>query len=125
LAIELRKLGLLVDREHPVVVMYKGAEVGHHRLDFLVERRIVIEIKSTEKINDIARRQLRNYLTVLNFELGLLLHFGPRAESYRILRKRKTEPLRGNSAHLTNSDEGLGLPQIGLQSTSPRDVSQP
>jgi GxxExxY protein len=125
LAIELKKLGLLVEREHPVVVMYKGVEVGHHRLDFLVERRIVIEIKSTEKINDIAKRQLRNYLSVLDFELGLLLHFGPRAESHRVLRKRKAEPLRSNSAHLTNSDEGLCSAQIRLQGPSPGHVPQP
>jgi GxxExxY protein len=107
LEIELRKRGLLVERERPAVVMYKGVEVGHHRLDMLVEGRIVIEIKSTEKINDIAKRQLQNCLTVLNFELGLLLHFGPTAQSYRVLRKGRVVSSRRDSAPSTNSDAGL------------------
>lgn len=107
LEIELKRRGLFVEREHPVVVMYKGIEIGHHRLDMLVERRIVVEIKATEKVNDIAKRQLRNYLTGLNFELGLLLHFGPTAQSDRVLRKGKAESSKRDSAHSNNSDAGL------------------
>jgi GxxExxY protein len=84
LEIALKRRGLLVEREYPVTVLFHGEAVGQHRCDMLVERRIVIEIKSTERLSDVPKRQLRNYLKALNLKLGLLLHFGPRAEYHRV-----------------------------------------
>src|SRR5262245_33806497 len=81
----LRRRGLAVEREHEVIVMFQGARLGIHRLDMVVERRVVIELKSTERVPEGARRQLRNYLAATGIELGLLLHFGPAAKYYRIL----------------------------------------
>jgi GxxExxY protein len=96
--IALNRRGLLVQRELPIMIKYKGLDVGQHRLDMLIERRIILEIKSTEKLSEIAKRQLRNYLTATNLELGLLLHFGPKAESHRILAKQKAESRSADSA---------------------------
>lgn len=84
LEIALKARGLAVEREYPLTVMFQGEVVGQHRCDMLVERRIVIEIKSTERLSDVPKRQLRNYLKALNLKLGLLLHFGPRAEYHRV-----------------------------------------
>ncbi|HEU4997110.1 MAG TPA: GxxExxY protein [Gemmatimonadaceae bacterium] len=81
--VALGRRGLLVQREVPVV--FDGVEVGRHRLDMLVERRIVLEIKSTERLSDVPKRQLRNYLAATNLELGIILHFGPKAEYHRVL----------------------------------------
>jgi GxxExxY protein len=72
-------------------VFFHDVEVGQHRIDMLVEGRIIIEIKSTERLSDIPKRQLRNYLSAKNLELGILLHFGPRAQYYRVLRNRAAE----------------------------------
>jgi GxxExxY protein len=85
LEVALGEKGLLVQREVPITVVFHGVEVGQHRLDMLVERRIVLEIKSTERLNEIPKRQLRNYLKALHLELGMVLHFGPKAEYHRVL----------------------------------------
>ena len=89
LEVALRLKGLKVEREVPITVVFEGVEVGQHRMDMIVEDKIIIENKSTEKLTEIPRRQLRNYLTATNRELGLLLHFGPQANYYRGLRKKK------------------------------------
>lgn len=78
--------GLKVEREYPLPVYSEGEQIGFHRLDMLVEGRVVIEIKSTETLAFHAKRQLRNYLSVTGLQLGLLLHFAPRsADYYRVL----------------------------------------
>jgi GxxExxY protein len=89
--VALRLKGLKVEREVPVTIFFEGVEVGHHRMDMIVENKIIIENKSTEKLTDIPKRQLRNYLSATNLELGLVLHFGPQANYYRVIRKKKAE----------------------------------
>lgn len=91
LEVALRLRGLRVEREVPVTVVFEGVEVGRHRLDMIVEDQVIIEIKSSEKLSDVPKRQLRNYLSATNKELGILLHFGPQANYYRILRRRKAD----------------------------------
>lgn len=83
--IALRKRGLLVEREYPIEICFQEQPVGFHRLDMFVERRVAVEIKSSELLPPVAKRQLRNYVTALNLELGILLHFGPKAEYHRVL----------------------------------------
>jgi GxxExxY protein len=85
LEIALRQLGLVVEREYPIAVTFRAQQVGFHRVDMLVERRVIVEIKSTERLPESARRQLRSYVTALKQDLGLLLHFGPAPKFYRIL----------------------------------------
>ena len=81
----------LVDRGHAVVrelaidVDYKGRHVAWQRLDMVVDNRLILEIKATEKLPSFATRQLVNYLRVSPFRLGLLLHFGPEAKFHRFV----------------------------------------
>ena len=81
---ELRERGHVVDREVQVRVCYKGVEIGWQRLDMIVDRLLVVEVKSTTELHATARRQLRNYLCATRLELGLLLHFGETAKFYRL-----------------------------------------
>jgi len=85
LDIVLRGRGLDVQREYPIVVNFRGQQIGFHRCDMLVERCVIVENKASELLSPIAKNQLRNYLAASKLELGLLLHFGPRANYYRIL----------------------------------------
>jgi GxxExxY protein len=85
LAIELRERGHVVDREVSVRVDYKGAEIGCQRLDMIVDRILVVEVKSTTELHSSARRQLQSYLCATRLDLGLLLHFGPKARFYRLI----------------------------------------
>jgi GxxExxY protein len=93
---ELRMRGHRVARELSVRVMYKGDEIGMQRLDMVVDDVIVVEAKSTRALHESASRQLYNYLHATTLEVGLLLHFGPKARFFRIVcetdyKKRKEQ----------------------------------
>lgn len=77
LEIELRKAGLHVDREVPVSVRYDDTIVGTYRVDLLVEKQLVIEVKTGPAILDVHERQVRNYLKCSDLEVALLFLFGP------------------------------------------------
>lgn len=85
---ELRVRGHRVARELAVRVRYKGEEIGMQRLDMVVDDVLVVEAKATHVLHESATRQLYNYLRATNLELGLLLHFGPRAQFFRVLCER-------------------------------------
>jgi GxxExxY protein len=74
-----------VSREFCVRVMYKGQELGVQKLDMIVDSKLIIETKATAELHKSATRQLYNYLHATNLEVGLLLHFGPRAAFHRII----------------------------------------
>ena len=76
LELELQERGYRVEREARVPVTYKSRVLGLQRLDMIVDRKIVIEIKSTASLHPNATRQLFNYLKGTGLELGMLLHFG-------------------------------------------------
>jgi GxxExxY protein len=85
LEMELRSRRLKVEREVWVPVYYKTIRIGYQRTDMLVERRLVVEAKSTEKLPESASRKLYNYLHATQLEIGLLLHFGPKAKFYPVV----------------------------------------
>ena len=85
LEIVLKQEDLEVDREYPVPVMFEGQQIGFQRLDLLVGKRVIVEVKSTEVMPAYAASQLRAYLAVSKLKLGLLLHFGPTARYHRVL----------------------------------------
>src|SRR5882672_118327 len=60
LEIELRKLGLRVAREFSVRLYYDGFELRQYRLDFVVNEKVVVEVKSTYILHPAAPRQLLN-----------------------------------------------------------------
>jgi GxxExxY protein len=80
----LRNAGLDVSREHAVRVMFEGEEIGFHRLDMVVNSAVIVELKATPVLAPYAKRQLYNYLRATNLEVGLLLHFGPRPQFYKV-----------------------------------------
>ena len=81
---ELIRRGLTVSRERSVRIYYEGVELCQQRLDFVVDEKVVVEIKSTFELHRSAARQLRSYLRATNLEVGLLFHFGPEAKFYRL-----------------------------------------
>jgi GxxExxY protein len=82
---ELLARGHRVGREVGVSVGYKGEELGTHRLDMIVDERLIVETKSTYELHPASRRQVYNYLCATKLELGLLLHFGPTPKFYRLI----------------------------------------
>ena len=82
---ELRARGHRVAREVGVRVQYKEITLGIQRLDLVVDDTLVIEAKASSELHKAASRQLYNYLRATNLKVGLLLHFGPRPNFYRII----------------------------------------
>src|SRR5437868_14449074 len=74
---ELRDRGHIVIRELVIDVRYKGLHAAGQRLDMVVDERVIIECKASEKIFPPDRKQLITYLRATTFEVGVLLHFGP------------------------------------------------
>ena len=76
LGIEMTKLGLDYKRQALLDIQY-GDEVikDAYRLDFLVDDRIVIELKAVEELNDIHLAQVLTYLKLGGYRLGLLVNF--------------------------------------------------
>ena len=72
---ELQLRGLSCDTEVPVPVHYKGVLVGKGRLDLLVERRLIVEIKVVEALTPTHRAQVIAYLQAPNLQLCLLINF--------------------------------------------------
>lgn len=85
LAKELSKAGVTFEREVPVDVWYDGDKMGHFKADFLVEGRVILEVKASIVLTEADRKQLLNYLRGSSVEVGLLLHFGPKPVVQRIL----------------------------------------
>ena len=74
---ELALQGLQVQRQLPVQVVYKGVTIRDPLfLDILVENKVVIEVKATEKNNQIYETQVLTYLRLTGIKLGLLINFG-------------------------------------------------
>lgn len=73
---ELNKHDILVERQKPVPLIYDEVkmDVGY-RLDFLIEKKFVLEIKSVESLQDIHLAQILTYLRLSNCKLGMLINF--------------------------------------------------
>jgi GxxExxY protein len=80
MAIELRSLGLDYEVERNIEVFYKGERVGLHRLDFIVNRSLVIELKAAGSVSDRNFAQTRAYLKTTALRFALVINF-PSAES--------------------------------------------
>lgn len=75
LCLELAKRGLAFEREPLVSIEYNGQWVGHYRPDLIVERRVVVEIKSVLRFEPVFTAQMLTYLRITNLHVGLLLNF--------------------------------------------------
>ena len=93
--VALRNRLINYETERIVPVYYAGQNVGHVRADLIVERKAVIELKSVSKLNDSYRIQTRNYLNLLDLNVGFLVNFpdkkGP-CEFETIIRDRSPVP---------------------------------
>jgi len=88
LAIEMEKQGLGFQREVELPIYYETIEVGTRRVDFLVEAKIMVELKAIAALEEVHLAQGLNYLTVYHLPKGLLLNFGSKSlEVKRLYRK--------------------------------------
>jgi GxxExxY protein len=85
LACELELRNIPFERQKAVTVCYKGQNVGNHRLDFVIDDKIVLELKAASALTDVFKQQTLSYLKATGLRLGILVNFGtPRVEYRRI-----------------------------------------
>jgi GxxExxY protein len=79
LAEELRLRGLLVERQLPVRINYKGRVLSKPlRLDMQVEKLVLVDNKAVTEWNPVFEAQMQTYLRLTKFKLGLVINFGER-----------------------------------------------
>jgi len=68
--------GLDVEKEKPMPLIFDDVKLDcGYRIDLLVDKKVVIEVKSVESINEVHMAQLITYMRLENYKLGLLLNF--------------------------------------------------
>jgi GxxExxY protein len=83
LAVEMQRVGLKFQQQSPIIVHYLGQVVGEFVADFLVEDKVLLELKAAQELAPEHEAQLLNYLKATRIEIGLLLNFGPKAQHIR------------------------------------------
>jgi len=83
----LTKKGLSVQRQVSIPIEFEGEQFDEgFRADLFIEGKVMIELKSVEKITDVHKKQLLTYLKLTNTELGFILNFGAELMKDRIVR---------------------------------------
>ena len=83
LAIELDRAGLSFEREQEHDIYYEGIQVGKRRADFVVEDKIIVELKAVINLEDVHLAQAKNYVVAYNKSIGLLINFGARSLQFK------------------------------------------
>ena len=75
IAIELKSRNIPYSREKAIPIKYRDTLICHHRIDLLIDGRLVLEVKSVERLGRIHVAQVINYLRVTGARVGLLVNF--------------------------------------------------
>lgn len=86
LGIELCKQGLEFERQKTIDVKYDGVTIGEYRLDMLVEKEVVLELKSVERLDPVFQAQLLGYMKMGKYPVGLLINFNTRLLKHGVKR---------------------------------------
>ena len=74
-AIELTEKGIPFEREKEFVVTYRGQPLCRHRIDFVVDGRVLLELKAVDRLTPVHRAQVHSYLRISQIPIGLLMNF--------------------------------------------------
>jgi len=85
LAIELQRAGIEFAREVDQNIYYEGIYVGTRRADFVVDNKVIVELKALVNLEDVHLAQAKNYVVAYQFEKGLLINFGAKSLQYKLI----------------------------------------
>jgi GxxExxY protein len=85
MVIALQDRGIASEREVPAAVYFRGRSVGDYRMDLVVEKSVMLECKTAEKIAISHKVQTLHYLRATNHRLGMILNFGPTPTFKRVV----------------------------------------
>ena len=105
MAVCFRENELRFSRQSAVPVWFHRQKVGEFRADFVIEEAILLELKAVQSLDAMHDAQLVNYLNATEFEVGLLLNFGPKPQIHRRMmdNDRKKSISRSKSATASSS----------------------
>ena len=85
LCYELALVGLTFSREQEQAIFYKDLPepIGARRVDFIVEEKVLVEIKAVGQLDDTHMAQVINYLKAYKYEVGLLINFGSKSMEFK------------------------------------------
>ena len=72
---ELKLRDIVYERQKELKIQYKGNSIGYYRLDYLIEDKVIVELKCVEMIKNIHLAQVLTYLKAENLKVGLLINF--------------------------------------------------
>jgi GxxExxY protein len=78
MCVEMTEAGVAFTRQTAVPVLYKGLQIGEHRADLIVEKAVVVELKSVERYDPVFMAQVLTYLRCTGLRVGLLINFNGR-----------------------------------------------
>jgi GxxExxY protein len=85
LMVLLGKESIKATQQAPILVSFRGEVVGAYYADILVEDKIIVELKSVDRITDVHRTRALNYLKATGMELAVILNFGKESLQYERL----------------------------------------
>ncbi len=85
LAIELKKAGISFEREVEQTIYYYDDEVGTRRADFVIQNKLIVELKAVIILENAHLAQAKNYTVAYNFPRGLLINFGSTSLQYKLI----------------------------------------
>jgi GxxExxY protein len=100
LILELRR-DLEVEHEKPITIYYEGEEVGLHRLDIVVENKVIVELKTVEELSKAHYAQVRSYLRATGIDVAILVNFATEKADFR--RIEREQPLIPSSPIIPSS----------------------
>lgn len=83
LAQELKQSGIQFAREINQQIFYKDIHIGTRRADFLIEGKVLLELKATSELTDTHWNQIISYLKAYRLEVGLLINFGSKSLTFK------------------------------------------
>jgi GxxExxY protein len=90
----LQENGLLIQRQYPLTVWFRGEQIGDFRADLIVAENVIVELKAVKALEPFHEAQLLNYLRASDLEVGLLLNFGLSPKLKRLVFANEKKHLR-------------------------------
>ena len=85
MAVELAYRNIKVAREVPYELLHRGVSIGSYRADLVADASVLIEVKTGKALDPTAESQVRNYLKISRLQIGLILRFGPKPKTKRMI----------------------------------------
>jgi len=81
--VELNAHNMSFQQQKVITVNYKNQPIGTYRLDLVIDKKIILELKAVSALNDLHKQQLLAYLKASGLHLGILVNFGASRVEYK------------------------------------------